>query len=313
MALGPLRPAVNVVERSIKEKSVVAGVKGEVRDTFNQFGAMDTAERYYREGFGVPRAALEGGREHLANMVASVVPVRDIPTMLDSSENPWVRAEAAANTVAKTAGLALGILGGGAPRAGVLEEGLTGARVAPAETSAVTADLVQAETRAAAGAAGGTAASSGASADASVVGKLTYRHQVKAGRTTDIADLKAQIGREVDTMNEIIGAEGIEGLQQRVLAYRADPGIEAAGRAHVRTLGPAGCTDCGDPLAWVHRLDMSKGGSPTDVSGKGLLRNNSIIGGQANRLADEILAMPSGTTRIEWELVLKQARVKTSQ
>lgn len=148
MVLGPLRPAFNIAERSIREKSVVAGVKGEIRDTFNQFGAMDTAERYYKEGAGLPRAALEGGREHVANMVAGVVPVRDIPTMLDSSENPWVRAEAAANAVAKTATLALGIVGGGAPRAGVLEEGLSGTRVAPVESSVVTADVVQASTRA---------------------------------------------------------------------------------------------------------------------------------------------------------------------
>jgi len=94
MVLGPFQPAFGIVEHSVKEKSIVAGVKGEFRDTVNQYGEF---ERRYKGGYGLPRAALEGGREHVANMVASVVPVRDIPTMLDSSENPWVRAEAAAN------------------------------------------------------------------------------------------------------------------------------------------------------------------------------------------------------------------------
>jgi len=61
--------------------------------------------------------------------------------------------------LAKTATLALGIVGGGLPRAGVLEEGLSGPRIAPVETSTVTADLAQTRT-AAAGARQATAAPS---------------------------------------------------------------------------------------------------------------------------------------------------------
>jgi len=60
-------------------------------------------------------------------------------------------------------------------------------------------------------------------------------------------------------------------------------------------------------------LTCRVGGAPTDVIGKGLLRNNSIIGGQANRIADEILQMPDTVTHIAGGLVLKQPRVSASE
>ena len=221
-------------------------------------------------------------------------------------------------------GLLMAPFAKGAPVAAVAQEARHGVNLlapkalATAETAAGKAAAMRAAERVAARTAAAESsqaagAAAEATADAGSVGRLTYQHQLKAGKTTDVPGLSGQIGQEVDTMNQVIKMESIQGLQQRILAYRADPSIEAAGRAHVKTLGPAGCTSCGDPLAWLHRLDMSKGGSPTDIAGRGLLRNNSIIGGQANRIADEILKMPTGTTRIEWELVLKQVRVKTSK
>ena len=142
------------------------------------------------------------------------------------------------------------------------------------------------------------------------VGKLTYFHQMKAGKVTDVAELSGQVEMQIQTMNKIIENEGIAGLKKRIVEYRADPGIEQAGRAHVRSLGPAGCTECGDPLAWLHGPDMGTGGGPTDIVGRGLLRNNSIVGGQANRIADEILAMPDEVTRIEGQLVVKPVKVR---
>ena len=111
-------------------------------------------------------------------------------------------------------------------------------------------------------------------------------------------------------MNQIIADEGIQGLKGRIEAYRANPSIEAAGRAEVKARGPAGCNDCGDPLAWLHEPDMATGGGPKDIGGTGLRRNNSILGGQANRIADTILAMPDNVNKIDWQLVVKQASVR---
>jgi hypothetical protein len=131
-ALGPLRTPFNVAKRSIEEKSIVAGVRGELRDTFNKFGAMDAAERVYREGGGLPKAAEEGAREHLANMAASVVPVRETITLLAPDTDGWQKAEAAANFIAKGGSLLLGMRGG-APRAAIAQEGHAATLLAPTD------------------------------------------------------------------------------------------------------------------------------------------------------------------------------------
>lgn len=55
---------------------------------------------------------------------------------------------------------------------------------------------------------------------------------------------------------------------------------------------------------------MKVGGAPTDVKGTGLSRNNSIIGGQANRIAGEILNMSDNTTKIEGTLTIIQGGKK---
>lgn len=50
---------------------------------------------------------------------------------------------------------------------------------------------------------------------------------------------------------------------------------------------------------------LISGGLPKDVSGTGNRRNNSIIGGQANRIANDILNMSDDTTKIVGKLTVK--------
>jgi hypothetical protein len=102
-------------------------------------------------------------------------------------------------------------------------------------------------------------------------------------------------------MNEIIEAEGMAGLKQRILNYDAE--VEAEGRAYVKTLDTPD-----EGMAWLHEPDMRLGGLPTDVFRQGDLRVNSILGGQANRLRQAILDMPDSVTQIVAKLTLLQAR-----
>ncbi|MNV35921.1 hypothetical protein D3C71_1273820 [compost metagenome] len=101
-------------------------------------------------------------------------------------------------------------------------------------------------------------------------------------------------------MNKIIQAEGIEGLKARVNAYRSDPSIEAEGRAFAKAFGSA---DKGN--SWLHTPDMATGGLPSDIIGQGSSRNNSILGGNANRIGNEILLLPPTTQSIflEWKFI----------
>jgi hypothetical protein len=122
--------------------------------------------------------------------------------------------------------------------------------------------------------------------------QLEFKHQLKADKVTDVAELNRQIDRQVARMNEIIEKEGMQGLKQRIRNY--NKALEQQGRAHVKTLG-----DPGDGLTWLHEPDMRTGGGPKDVFGTGDKRINSVLGGQANRLAEDILNMPDSTTRIE--------------
>lgn len=81
------------------------------------------------------------------------------------------------------------------------------------------------------------------------------------------------------------------GLKKRIEAY--NPVIEQEGRQYVKTLEPAP-----EGMSWLHVPDMRIGGGPKDVNGYGVSRNNSIIGGQQNRVASEILNMPDNITKI---------------
>jgi hypothetical protein len=130
--------------------------------------------------------------------------------------------------------------------------------------------------------------------------ELEYNHQLKSNKNTDIPKLKDQIQGQVDAMNKIIQEEGMAGLKERIRGYNVQ--VEQSGRKHVKSLAEAGTDDQGNALAWLHEPDMRVGGLPTDVTRTGDKRINSILGGQANRLRQTILAMSDDTTKIEWKL-----------
>lgn len=84
----------------------------------------------------------------------------------------------------------------------------------------------------------------------------------------------------------------MQGLKERIKAYGKD--VEKEGRSYVKkefAPAPKG-------KAYLHEPDMRTGGKPTDVTGLGDSRNNSIVGGQADRIAKEILNMDDNTTEI---------------
>ncbi len=136
-----------------------------------------------------------------------------------------------------------------------------------------------------------------------VVGAVEIGHQLKANKITDFAELNRQVDGQVAGWNRIIESEGMPALKARIRAYGAE--VEAGGRAYVDSLPPAGKSPSGEALAHLHVPDMRTGGGPYDVGGTGVLRINSIIGGNATRVAGEILAMPDNTTRIVASVVLR--------
>jgi hypothetical protein len=95
-------------------------------------------------------------------------------------------------------------------------------------------------------------------------------------------------------------------IKQRIRNY--NPKLEQEGRKYVKSLPEAGVDDLGQQLAWLHEPDMRTGGLPTDVTRTGNKRINSILGGQANRLKEEILAMPDDVTMIKWNLNITEAQ-----
>ena len=109
--------------------------------------------------------------------------------------------------------------------------------------------------------------------------------------------MKEQVQGQIDGFNRIISKEGMSGLKKRIMSY--DSKVEAEGRKYVKSLkqAPAG-------KAHLHVPDMKVGGGPKDVFGIGSLRNNSIIGGQAKRIAKEILNMSDDITKIIGKLTL---------
>jgi len=129
---------------------------------------------------------------------------------------------------------------------------------------------------------------------------LIYNHQLKPNKVTDVVDLRNQLAEHQTAMNNIIEKEGIVGLQTRIKNYRSDPSIEAEGRAFAKAFGSA---DKGN--AWLHVPDMATGGLPFDIIGQGLSRNNSILGGNATRIGNEILLLPPTTRSVLLELNLK--------
>lgn len=101
-------------------------------------------------------------------------------------------------------------------------------------------------------------------------------------------------------MNRIIDQEGLSGLKQRIRNYQ---NVEAEGRSYVKSLGSAG-----DNMAWLHGPDMRVGGGPRDIIGIGGRRENSILGGQAGKIAQQILELPDNVTRITAKFNYKNLR-----
>ena len=139
--------------------------------------------------------------------------------------------------------------------------------------------------------------------NAEVIGRLEYIHYEKPNKVTDVAELRMQVQGQIDGFNRIIAEEGMRGLKDRINNY--GPEVEAEGRRYIKTLDPA-------PPGQVHTHvpDMKVGGAPTDVKGTEVSQNNSIIGGQANRIAREILNMSDNTTKIEETLTIIQGGKK---
>jgi hypothetical protein len=74
--------------------------------------------------------------------------------------------------------------------------------------------------------------------------------------------------------------------------------IDTAGRTYTKGL----TRRLGEPpegQVWLHEPDMSVGGLPTDVVRSGSARADYVLGGQTNRIAAEILALPDNTTWIQ--------------
>jgi hypothetical protein len=140
------------------------------------------------------------------------------------------------------------------------------------------------------------------------VGNIEYVHQLKEDKETNVEELQEQVDGQVAAMNKIIADEGMAGLKKRIREYRKDPQVEKDGRKFVKdNFDPPGEDEEGNPLAWLHEPDMATGGKPEDVARKGIRRNNSIIGGQANKIADMILDMPNDTTQINAKLTILPA------
>jgi hypothetical protein len=101
-------------------------------------------------------------------------------------------------------------------------------------------------------------------------------------------------------MNDIVAKEGMAGLQKRVGDY--SPAVERQGRAHVKTLPPAGTDASGNQLAWLHGPDMKIANDPFAIAGTGIKRNNSIIGGNTPRISREIAELSTDITQFTFRM-----------
>ncbi|MFH3350913.1 RHS repeat domain-containing protein, partial [Klebsiella aerogenes] len=128
-------------------------------------------------------------------------------------------------------------------------------------------------------------------------GTVEYHHKQKPNKVTDIRELKRQIRGQIRAFNRILKEDGMAGLKQRINNYNA--ALEREGRDYVKGLGPAG-----EGNVWLHEPDMRVGGLPGDVNRIGLSRENSIIGGNASRIARQILDMPDDITKLTSKLFI---------
>ncbi|HEV2765511.1 MAG TPA: hypothetical protein VGV38_21185, partial [Pyrinomonadaceae bacterium] len=145
----------------------------------------------------------------------------------------------------------------------------------------------------------GQAGEVGSSASrAEVVGQLEYVAQMKRGKSLDFAEFQNQVKGQVDSLNVILENEGMAGLKQRVSNY--SKALEREGRAFERTLG-----DAGEGKVWLHEPDMRVGGGPRDIARAGDSHINSVVGGQAARLARDIMSLPDDVTRIQPKITVR--------
>jgi hypothetical protein len=128
------------------------------------------------------------------------------------------------------------------------------------------------------------------------IATIVYNHTIKPGTPTDVTELTRQMNEQIEAFNIILQNEGMKGLKQRVRDY--GPDLEKQGRTYTASLGSAG-----DGKIWAHTPDMKTGGLPKDVSKiPAGARENSILGGNARRISDEILHMDDDVTIIKGEL-----------
>lgn len=126
---------------------------------------------------------------------------------------------------------------------------------------------------------------------------IKYRHRLKANKVTDMRELRRQIRGQIRAFNRILKNEGMVGLKKRINNY--NEALEREGRDYVKKLGSAG-----DGLVWLHEPDMRAGGLPADVSRTGLKRENSILGGNAPQIGDQILAMADDVDKLRSKLFI---------
>ncbi len=135
---------------------------------------------------------------------------------------------------------------------------------------------------------------------------LRYAHERKPYATTNVDNLRAQIGRQVDRLNSILRREGLGRLKVNIREYMTNPNIRRRAATARERLGSPGTNEDGAPLAWCHEPDPCLGGHPeNDINPvPDLARNDYIIGANSRRLRREILDLPDTVNTFTWSLTL---------
>jgi hypothetical protein len=148
---------------------------------------------------------------------------------------------------------------------------------------------------------------SGGSAANNAVARFNITHYYKPLKgLPDIVDLRAELRLHQDAINQIIREEGIEGLKSRIRQAQ-DPVVwqqtEQLGRRATKSLGTAG-----EALVWPHYPDMKIGLDPFAIGPATNARINVILGGNVQRLAEELLKLEAGIREIHLDLELTRFR-----
>jgi RHS repeat-associated protein len=135
--------------------------------------------------------------------------------------------------------------------------------------------------------------------EGAIKGTLVYRHQARGGNAVPDVIIQDQISGQINGFNRIIQQEGLAGLKARIQDYLAYPqAIDAAGRNYTRRLSRLH-GDPPDGQVWIHEPDMATGGLPTDVFRFGDARADFVLGGQAHRIAADILKLPENVNWLQ--------------